>query len=414
MAVGRLPLVASGIMALAILAAGCTSSPMVPIYLGTYTDGASRGIYRLTLDSANARLSEPVLVAEATNPSFLAWHPTQSVLYAVSETDTVGAGEVRRTDGLPRRRLGRTDANQPGAQRRGRRLLRVGQRGGHVRIRRQLWGRQRRGTARPRRWRSEAGVGGRAAHGIRSARDAADPRARALDSRDARQPVRARGRPRRRPALRVSLRRIYGCLAAAPAAGGRGIARGRAASFRAAPVRRCRVPDERVELDGRHVRVGWQRPAHSTTRGEVSTLPDGFAGENTTAEVAVHPNGRFVYGSNRGNDSIAAFRVGDDRTLTRVGVYPTGGRTPRHFAIDPTGAFLSPPIRSPTPSCCSGSTRTPAPLRRPEHVPMCRHRSTSACVRRGELRRDTQAAGCRLQALGVSGLRPSRRQALRL
>ena len=56
--------------------------------------------------------------------------------------------------------------------------------------------------------------------------------------------------------------------------------------------------------------------------------------------MAVHPNGRFVYGSNRGNDSIAAFRVGADRTLTRVGVYPTGGRTPRHFAIDPTGAFL--------------------------------------------------------------------------
>src|SRR5215203_2922220 len=90
MMVRRLPLVASGLMALAILAARCTaSSPMVPIYLGTYTDGASRGIYRLTLDPSNARFSDPVVVAEATNPSFLAWHPTQPVLYAVSETDTV-------------------------------------------------------------------------------------------------------------------------------------------------------------------------------------------------------------------------------------------------------------------------------------------------------------------------------------
>ena len=56
--------------------------------------------------------------------------------------------------------------------------------------------------------------------------------------------------------------------------------------------------------------------------------------------MAVHPSGRFVYGSNRGHDSIAVFRVGDDRTLTRVGIYSTGGKTPRHFAIDPSGGFL--------------------------------------------------------------------------
>ncbi len=74
--------------------------------------------------------------------------------------------------------------------------------------------------------------------------------------------------------------------------------------------------------------------------GMVSTLPDGFAGENTTAEVTVHPSGRFVYGSNRGHDSIAAFRVNENGTLTRAGVYPAGGRTPRHFAIDTSGGFL--------------------------------------------------------------------------
>ena len=48
---------------------------MIPVYIGTYTDGASQGIYRLELDRASARLSTPVLVAEAVNPSFLAWHP---------------------------------------------------------------------------------------------------------------------------------------------------------------------------------------------------------------------------------------------------------------------------------------------------------------------------------------------------
>jgi 6-phosphogluconolactonase len=75
-------------------------------------------------------------------------------------------------------------------------------------------------------------------------------------------------------------------------------------------------------------------------KGAASTLPEGFTGSNTTAEVAVHPSGQFVFGSNRGHDSIAVFRVGADRTLTRVSVTPTGGRTPRHFAVDPSGAFL--------------------------------------------------------------------------
>ncbi len=73
----------------------------------------------------------------------------------------------------------------------------------------------------------------------------------------------------------------------------------------------------------------------------ISTLPAGFAGENTTAEVVVHPTGRFVYGSNRGHDSIAVFAV-DQKTgqLTAVEQVPTGGKTPRNFSLDPAGRFL--------------------------------------------------------------------------
>jgi 6-phosphogluconolactonase len=72
----------------------------------------------------------------------------------------------------------------------------------------------------------------------------------------------------------------------------------------------------------------------------VSTLPAGFTGENMTAEIAVHPSGEFLYGSNRGHDSIAIFRIGPNKHLTRAGLHSTHGKTPRHFAIDPTGAFL--------------------------------------------------------------------------
>ncbi len=73
----------------------------------------------------------------------------------------------------------------------------------------------------------------------------------------------------------------------------------------------------------------------------VSTLPSGFAGTTTGAEIAVHPSGRFVYGSNRGHDSIAVFAVdGGSGELTAVDWTPTGGRTPRTFALDPSGKAL--------------------------------------------------------------------------
>ena len=73
----------------------------------------------------------------------------------------------------------------------------------------------------------------------------------------------------------------------------------------------------------------------------ISTLPAGFSGQNDTADVHVHPTGKFVYGSNRGHDSIAVFAVDPARgTLTPVEYVPTQGKVPRNFGIDPTGSIL--------------------------------------------------------------------------
>jgi 6-phosphogluconolactonase len=71
------------------------------------------------------------------------------------------------------------------------------------------------------------------------------------------------------------------------------------------------------------------------------TLPTGWAGSNTTADVHVHPSGKWLYGSNRGHHSIAMFAI-DEKTgrLTALGQEPTQGKTPRNFAIDPTGSWL--------------------------------------------------------------------------
>ena len=73
----------------------------------------------------------------------------------------------------------------------------------------------------------------------------------------------------------------------------------------------------------------------------VSTLPADFKGENTTAEIQIHPNGKFVYGSNRGHDSIAIFKI--DATsgkLKLIGHEPAQCKTPRNFRLDPTGHFM--------------------------------------------------------------------------
>jgi 6-phosphogluconolactonase len=73
----------------------------------------------------------------------------------------------------------------------------------------------------------------------------------------------------------------------------------------------------------------------------VSTLPRDFEGDNSTAEIAVHPSGQFLYASNRGRDSIALFAINaENGALSFVEGQPTGGRTPRHFAIDPAGEHL--------------------------------------------------------------------------
>lgn len=73
----------------------------------------------------------------------------------------------------------------------------------------------------------------------------------------------------------------------------------------------------------------------------VATIPDGFSERNSPADVRVHPNGPFVYGSNRGHDSVAIFRL-DEATgrLESIGIVSSGGATPRGINLDPSGRFL--------------------------------------------------------------------------
>ena len=72
----------------------------------------------------------------------------------------------------------------------------------------------------------------------------------------------------------------------------------------------------------------------------VSTLPEGFEGDNICADLHITPDGKWLYASNRGHDSLACFKLGEDGTMEFAGQYSCEGRTPRNFAIDPSGRYL--------------------------------------------------------------------------
>jgi 6-phosphogluconolactonase len=318
---------------------GLAAEPPLTVYVGTYTDGASRGIYRTSVDLATGRASAPVLAGEAKNPSFLALHPGGRYLYAVSETDEVAGektgevlafaidaatGELRLLNRQPSR--GAAPCHLV-VDKGGRNVLVANYGGGNVAVL-PIGADGRLAPASS--VRAHEGGGPNAgrqqrphAHGIYL--DAAERFAFAPDL----------------GADRVFVYRFdaakgtldpHGSAALEPGSGPRHMA---------------------FHPSGRHAYVINELSSTITTfaydaaKGElarldtVKTLPDGFTGTSYTAEVEVSKDGRFVYGSNRGHDSIAIFTV-DAATgkLKASGHQSTGGKTPRNFVVDPTGRWL--------------------------------------------------------------------------
>ncbi len=96
------------------------------------------------------------------------------------------------------------------------------------------------------------------------------------------------------------------------------------------------------ELNGTVTHYDWDcEKGALSEQGTVDTLPAEFKGENLTAEIVVSQDGRFVYGSNRGHDSIVVYSIDqDDGSLSLVQRESVGGEHPRNFNIDPSGGFL--------------------------------------------------------------------------
>ncbi len=309
------------------------------VYLGTYTRQKSKGIYAYRLEAATGQLTSLGLAAEASNPSFLAVHPNRRFLYAVSEmgggqkSGAVSAFSIEAPTGgltfLNRASSGGSGPCHLVVDKTGENVVVVNYGSGSVavlpleqdgRLREASSFIQHQGSSvNPKRQQ------GPHAHSVNLSADnrfavVADL---GLDQVLVYRLDAAKGAitPNEPPFTAVK-----------PGSGPRHFA------FH---------PQGKVAYVINELASTVTAFAYDAGRGvlkevqTITTLPADFSGVNYTAEVQVHPSGKFVYGSNRGHNSITLFKVdGKKGTLTPVEQTPTQGKTPRNFGIDPTGTWL--------------------------------------------------------------------------
>ncbi len=311
------------------------SADTVRFYLGCHTkpDG-NLGIYQSTLNLKTGAMAEPTLAAKVNSPWFVATHPTLPVVYSVSETlDPEGKktggvvalaiekdGTLRQLSDKP---SGGANACFVSVDPNGKFVMVANYTGGNV-------------AAFP-----LAADGSIAGEATLHQHEGSGPNPKRQKNAFAHSILSS---PDGKFALSADLGadRIYvydiqktlelkSTVALAPGAGPRHIV------FHPTQPRVYVIN----ELDNTITSFAWDaKTGDLKTLASVPTLPADYKGDNTTAEITIHPNGKFLYGSNRGHDSIAIFSIADDGSLKSLGHTLTGGKHPRHFAIDPTGAFL--------------------------------------------------------------------------
>ncbi len=308
------------------------------MYVGTYTKGRSESIYIYRMNLADGQLKPAATIKGISNPSFLAIDPKRRFLYAANESGEFagkrGGGVTafaidRKTGDL--RKL--NEQNSPGVpcyvsvHPSGKFVLAANYGGGNVVI-----------------------YPVRADGSLAEASDVAQHKGAGGDPKRQSGPHAhsivpdAAGRYAFAPDLGLDKVMIYRI----DTKNGKFIPNGFAATKPAAGPRHFDFhPSGKFayvvnELDSTMIAFAYDKTKGALQELQtISTLPDGFSGTNYPADVHVHPSGRFVYGSNRGHDSIVIFSI-DQNTgkVALVGHESTQGKWPRNFGIDPTGAFL--------------------------------------------------------------------------
>jgi 6-phosphogluconolactonase len=339
------PLLALLLTAIGVEAASSTKNNKNTyfVYVGTYTEEAStsKGIYAYRFDSGNAQLTPIGLVAQTTNPSFLAVHPNHHFLYAVNEVGNfkgqksggVSAFAIDHATGkltlLNEVASGGADPCYIIVDKTGKFVLVANYTGGSVSVFPIL---------------QDGSLGAASAfvqhagHGTNPKRQEG-PHAHSIDlSPDNRFAI--------VDDLGLDETLVYkfdsakGSLTPNDPPFAKADAGAGPRHFALSPNGKFGyVIDEMgdtVSVFSFDAAAGALRPLQT-----ISTIPKGFAGQNDDAEIVIHPSGKFLYASNRGHDSIAIFSIDPEKgTLTLVEYVPTKGQSPRNFEIDPTGRFL--------------------------------------------------------------------------
>jgi 6-phosphogluconolactonase len=311
------------------------------VYVGTYTGEKSKGIYAFRFNQTSGALTPVGLVAEAKSPSWLALHPSGRFLFAANETndyDAGGSGAVSAyaidstTGALTLLNAQSSRGAHPchlSVDKAGTHLVVANYTGGNLAV--LPIGAD--GTLGP-----ATQVVQHTGSSVNSERQKG-PHAHSIDfDADNRFAVSADLGADRLFVYKYDPRGgrlsagLHPAVAAQPGAGPR--------HFAFHPNGRFGFAIN--ELSSTITSYSWdgQRGALRTV-ATVPTLPRGVRAGNSTAEIRVHPGGRFLYGSNRGHDSIAVYAVNPGTGgLTFVEHEPTRGKTPRNFTVDPTGQWL--------------------------------------------------------------------------
>lgn len=313
------------------------------VYFGTYTSGVSKGIYAARFDSGTGKLSVPELVAETKNPSFLAVHPTGKFLYAV--------GEVNNTQG---QRAGAVNAYALDAKTGKLTALNQQTSGGtgpcHVAVdatgKTVLVANYGSGSIAALPIQSDGSLGA-AATTIQHVGSSVNPKRQAGPHAHFITPS-----PDNRFALACDLgldKVLVYQLDPAHSKLTTNIPPHAVVPHGGGPRHLAFHPNGRFVYVINEMTLTVTTFSYDAKQGtlfeaqNVSTVPADYAStdKDSTAEIAVHPGGKFVYGSNRGHNSIAVFSA-DAKTgkLTLIQNESTQGKTPRHFAIDPSGHWL--------------------------------------------------------------------------
>ena len=318
----------------------------VLVYLGTYTEkrpdgGGSKGIYRARLDQATGKLGPTTLAAELENPSFLAVSPDRRFLYAVAEVGVPSAnGEP--TGGVASYAIGPDDSLKL--------INRVPSLGAdpcHVSVSRSgrtvAVANYSSGSIVALHTNTDGSLGKatrdvHTGHGPRADRQK-EPHAHSVtfSPDDSLLLSCDLGADRvfiyrHDPRTGVITPHAPPFVGLEPGAGPRHLALHPSGKYAYVIT----------ELANTIAGFAWNAKNGTLRQMQtISTLPFGYTSESGTAEIVVHPNGRFVYGSNRGHDSLASYAVdAKDGRLTLLAHTPTGGKAPRSFAIDPSGRWL--------------------------------------------------------------------------